>query len=136
MSNTQSNITTEIKNNFLGIKPGNIFTWYDAIADIHNYHEFISSFPIPADYLSPDSIKEDRDAEEALRYGIDLDTLDNEEWSIENDERYINLNMDIDYEPDEFITENQLTSESESDGEWIETKYYSYTTVTQKNLIL
>lgn len=115
----QNEITNEIKNNFLGIKPGSLFPRYDAIADFHNYQEFISSFPIPADYLCPDSIKEDRDAEEALRYGIDPDSLENEMWGIENDERYINLNMDVDQEPDEFITENQIISESESEDEWI-----------------
>ena len=115
----QSDITNKFKNEFLGINPDCIYSRYDAIADIHYYNEFISSFPIPANYLCPDSFKEDKDAEEALRYGIDPDTLDNELWGIENDERYINLNMDVDQEPDEFITENQVISESESEDEWI-----------------
>ena len=118
-NNTSTNISNQFKNSFLGINSECLFSNYDAIADIHNYHEFISSFPIPANYLCSDSIKEDRDAEEAQRYGIDPDSPDNENWELENDERYINLNMDIDHEPDEFITDNQITSESESEDDWI-----------------
>jgi hypothetical protein len=111
-------LTNEIKNNFLGIKPGSLFANYDVISDIHNYNMFISSFPTPANYLCPDSIPEDQDAIDAERYGIDPETLGKEDWGLEPDERYINLNMDIDQEPDEFTTVNHVSSDSESEDEW------------------
>jgi hypothetical protein len=126
MSSGVSNINKEteslaedIKNDFLEINPDSFFDKYDIIEEIHSYHQFLSSFGVPSNYLSHDGITEDRDAIEAKRYGIDPETLDNEEYGMENDERYTNLNMNIDYEPDEYITENPASSDSESENEWI-----------------
>ena len=88
--------------------------------NINHYHQLLSSLPIPANYLSPEAIIEDRDADEAKRYGIDPETLGcgYEKYGMENDARYTNLNMDIDYEPDEYITETHNTSDTESEDEW------------------
>ena len=115
-SDNESKELMEIKSNY--------FENYDDIADLNYYSKFISHQPIPADYLSCDylsfyTIKEERDSQEALRYGIDPAIMDYEELNMENDDRYINLNMDIDFEPDEYITDKYVSSESESEEDWI-----------------
>ena len=117
-TDNQNTLSHKAKCEFLGINPESLFSHYDVMSDISFYNEFISSFPIPADYLSPESINNERDTEEAKRYGLDPSELDNEEYYMEDDERYINLNMDIDYEPDEYITEKCPSSDSESEDEW------------------
>lgn len=105
----KENNTIKEGEHFLGQFGIGPYSNYDPIAEIHYYSEFLKSMPIPANYLTLDSLKEP----EENRYGELPEDFYNED-------RYLNLNVDIDNtnREEEYISDKCHSSDSESDDEW------------------